>query len=383
MSKSSNRRGILGAAGVLSAALAVVAGAGALAGLGDSASGATRAAPVNTSRPTIKGVAREGSTLSGTPGTWKGSQPMQFSAQWRRCDSSGANCGKISGAINPTYTPTMSDLGHRIRLTVTASNSQGSSAATSAATIVIQQAAANAPSNTSAPTIGGRAQEGQTLTGNRGEWNGTQPISFDYQWQRCDSKGNFCASISGAQGQAYVLTSADVNNTVRLRVTATNQAGRTTAYSRASAVVFKNQAPPPPPPSGPPGAIKLPSGETSIPVTSVSVPQRLVIGRIEFSPNPLRSRDDLITARFRITDTRNYVVRGALVFVTPLPYGWTSQPAETVSGTDGWATVTMRATSALPRRAAVVMFVRARKAGDFVLTGVSNRRLVQMLVSLS
>ena len=42
----------------------------------------------------------------------------------------------------------------------------------------------------------------------------------------------------------------------------------------------------------------------------------------------------------------------------------------------------MRATSQLPRKAAVVMFVRARKPGDFVLTGISNRRLVQMLVAL-
>jgi hypothetical protein len=43
----------------------------------------------------------------------------------------------------------------------------------------------------------------------------------------------------------------------------------------------------------------------------------------------------------------------------------------------------MRATSKLPKKAAIVMFVRARKAGDPVLTGVSNRRLVQMLVNIS
>lgn len=36
----------------------------------------------------------------------------------------------------------------------------------------------------------------------------------------------------------------------------------------------------------------------------------------------------------------------------------------------------------VPRKAAIVMFVRARKSGDPVLTGVSTRRLVQMLVNL-
>jgi hypothetical protein len=45
--------------------------------------------------------------------------------------------------------------------------------------------------------------------------------------------------------------------------------------------------------------------------------------------------------------------------------------------------VQMLATSQLPRKAAIVMFVRARKAGDPVLTGVSSRRLVQMLVKIT
>jgi hypothetical protein len=42
----------------------------------------------------------------------------------------------------------------------------------------------------------------------------------------------------------------------------------------------------------------------------------------------------------------------------------------------------MRATAQLPRRGAIVQFVRARKPGDSLLAGVSSRRLVQMLVSL-
>jgi hypothetical protein len=179
-----------------------------------------------------------------------------------------------------------------------------------------------------------------------------------------------------------LLAAADVDNTIRLRIQANNSAGRTVAFSRTTGVVKGKTAPPPPPPTGPPGAIRLPNGQTSIPVSSVGSPQRLVITQASFTPNPLRSRRQLITARFKIEDTRGFVVRGALVFAIPLPYGWTSQPPEVASATDGWAAVTMRATARLPRRGAIVMFVRARKPGDPVLTGVSSRRLVQMLVSL-
>jgi hypothetical protein len=263
-----------------------------------------------------------------------------------------------------------------MRVTITASNNDGQSSATSKATAVVSAAPAAAPRNVSPPMIAGTAQEGQILTGDRGQWQGSEPIDYNLYWQRCDKNGGSCATIGGATASRYTLTSADVGNRVRLRVQASNKAGRTNAYSSVTGLVAAKG------PNLPPGAIRLPDGKYSIPVTSVSRPELLVVSGLDFSPNPLRSRNSLITARFRIVDTRGYIVRDALVLVTPLPYGWTTQPAETVSATDGWATVQMRATSQLPRKAAIVMFVRARKQGDFVLTGVSSRRLVQMLVDI-
>jgi hypothetical protein len=378
MRNTSERRGSFGAGTTLAiGCVAVLAAIAALAGSG-SAAGQASAAPVNTKRPSISGTRREGNTLTSDLGTWTSSKPLSFVADWLRCDPAGNNCGTIASApvtSGATYTLASSDVGHRMRVAITASSSDGKTTATSNATSVIAAAPASAPRNTSPPTISGTAMEGQLLSGNAGRWEGTPPIDLNFFWQRCARNGGSCANIS-ATSREYRLTSADAGNRVRLRIQANNRGGRTNAYSAPSGVVEKA-------PSLPPGAIRLPDGKYSIPVTSVNPPERLVIGQLDFSPNPLRSRESLITARFRISDTRGYIVRSALVFVTPLPYGWVTQPGEVVSDTEGWATVNMRANPQLPRKAAVVMFVRARKGGDPVLTGVSNRRLVQMLVAIS
>jgi hypothetical protein len=105
-------------------------------------------------------------------------------------------------------------------------------------------AAANgAPANTSAPSISGTVQQGQTLHTSTGTWTGTQPITYTYHWQRCDQNGANCADISTATGHDYTLTSADVGNTARVQVTAKNSAGTSTAASAPTAVVAAPQHP--------------------------------------------------------------------------------------------------------------------------------------------
>jgi hypothetical protein len=58
--------------------------------------------------------------------------------------------------------------------------------------------AANFPVNTALPQISGTTTDGQTLTSSNGTWSGLSPISFGYQWQRCDAAGASCADVSGA-----------------------------------------------------------------------------------------------------------------------------------------------------------------------------------------
>lgn len=93
------------------------------------------------------------------------------------------------------------------------------------------------PINTSPPAVSGTATQGQTLTSSTGTWSGSTPMTYTYQWQRCDSSGASCAPISGATAGTYTLQSGDVDSTIRSQVTASNSGGGSSAQSAQTALV--------------------------------------------------------------------------------------------------------------------------------------------------
>jgi len=83
------------------------------------------------------------------------------------------------------------------------------------------------PVNTVAPAITGTAQEGQILTSSTGTWTGTPTITFAYQWKRNGS------NILSATNSTYTLVTADVSQSIKCTVTATNGIGNASADSNS------------------------------------------------------------------------------------------------------------------------------------------------------
>jgi hypothetical protein len=331
------------------------------------------ARPVNTSAPTISGMPVAGKTLLGSRGTWT-NNPTSYSYHWARCAANGGNCSLIAGATSVQYTLTSADVGHTIRFRVDATNAAGTGTAYSAPTAVV--AATSRPVATSLPTISGEPKEGKTLTGTRGTWT-NNPTSYSYRWARCAANGGSCALIAQATSVQYTLTSADVAHTIRFRVDATNAYGTATAYSAPTALISAGV-----PPRGP----GCPSGSGNPDqVTQISPPARLLVDTLQSDPVVATRGTQTLTVRFHVTSTCGGPVQGALVYATATPFNQFSIPPETPTGADGWATLTFQRLQGFPvsrHQQLIALFVRARKAGENVLLGISTRRLASVRVNL-
>jgi hypothetical protein len=257
--------------------------------------------------------------------------------------------------------------------------------AAGAVTVLVVAGLSNAassavPVNTGEPTISGTAQEGETLTATSGTWTSASTLSYAYQWRRCNAQGNGCSNIGGADSSSYLVKKADIGDTLRIRVTAKNADGSAQATSNPTAVVKAKAVTPPVTVNGCPAA-----GTGTIDVASISLPARFLIDGQAVSPSVITRSSNDVTVRFHVSACNGRSVSGALVYVTAVPFQQFSIPAETATGADGWATMTMHQDSgfpATPKQQLLAVFVRARKSGENLLAGISNRRLVSFPVNL-
>jgi len=94
-----------------------------------------------------------------------------------------------------------------------------------------------APAASAPPTIVGSAQTGKRLTAVPGSWTGGKPLTFTYQWQRCDASGGACTPIPGATAETYLPAAADLGHALDVAVTAQASGGSASAVSPATVAV--------------------------------------------------------------------------------------------------------------------------------------------------
>ena len=118
-------------------------------------------------------------------------------------------------------------------------------------TITSPESTSNTPA-TGRPSVTGTAQVGETLTADTtgiGDADGLNNVSYSYQWVRSD--GTTDTDITGATTSTYTLVSADQGNTVKVRVSFTDDAGNAeTLTSASTASVAAVSVDPPSKPTG-------------------------------------------------------------------------------------------------------------------------------------
>jgi hypothetical protein len=243
-----------------------------------------------------------------------------------------------------------------------------------------------APTNETQPTISGNAVVGSKLTANPGTWNGSSPITFQYQWLICGAKGEACSNIGGETDKTFTVRSGDEGNTIRVKVIAGNRDGSSNAQSDATAAVKASGTTTGTTTTTPTPSTGCPPGKGTISIKDMSLPARLLIDSFGSRPSTLGRSTQEFDIRVHVTNTCGQTVSGAVVYVTATPYNQFDIPPEAPTNNQGDATLRMTRLSGYPvsnKQQLLALFIRARKDGEDLLAGVSVRRLVSIPVNLN
>jgi hypothetical protein len=92
-------------------------------------------------------------------------------------------------------------------------------------------AAAPGPVSKSHPAITGITTAGARLVAWPGGWTGKRPLTYAYQWYRCDTMGRHCRHIPDARSRIHKPNGSDVGHTLSVAVHATDETGTAVAFS--------------------------------------------------------------------------------------------------------------------------------------------------------
>jgi hypothetical protein len=128
------------------------------------------------------------------------------------------------------------------------------------------------PTALAPPGIAGAAEVGQVLSESDAAWSGS-PLTFSYQWQRCDADGGDCVAIAGTDSTSYTVGSPDVGHTIVVSETATNADGSSQpAVSAPTGIVVS-------PPASDTGAVTpTPAAPRAVPTTTAQTPTPMAKG---------------------------------------------------------------------------------------------------------
>jgi hypothetical protein len=331
--------------------------------------------PTKRSDPSVRGTPQEGQTLNGQSGQWLMDNGLNCTDctvryTWQRCNTDASGCADVPGRTGITYLLGADDVGRRIRIVewifkrdCGAHNTMTGQIeckdveknGVSAPTVPITPKPIVLPQTTGTPTVTGRPMEDEILRATGATWSGQGTITTALFWQRCNTAGEGCATIAGAIGPVYRLTSSDVNGRMRVVETATNVGGTAQAVSPLTDAVDE---------------LAPTAARPTLPVTKVTLPHRLVLSQVV-----TQQKESTVTLRVKVSDDRGFRISGAQVSVVPTGLLAGSAATKTSLAT-GWAIFTFRATGS----GTTYVFVEARRRGEKAQAGISTSHLFKVRV---
>ena len=176
-----------------------------------------------TNPPIISGAAQVGQTLTADASgiaDEDGLTQASFTYQWSRQDLTSQVVTDMTGATGSSYVLTADDRDSAISVSVSFTDDAGNEEELTSYWVPVFSSPNSPP--TGAPTIGGTAQVGETLTASTSgvaDQDGLSSVAYQHQWL---ADG---VDIAGATGSTYTLVDADEGAAIKVRVSFTDDAG--------------------------------------------------------------------------------------------------------------------------------------------------------------
>ena len=193
-----------------------------------------------TGEPVISGTPRSGQTLTADTSRIadaNGLHTVSYGYSWAWVDG---DTRTLVGTNSRTYTVMPADVGKRIDVVVTFTDSAGFAETVSSDLVFVRHVDTPA---TGAPVIAGSGLVGKTLTAGTSDIadaDGLANVEYRYHWIRVDGTAE---TIVGADEATYVPVGADVGREIKVRVGFVDDAGGVSGLTSAPVTILRAAAP--------------------------------------------------------------------------------------------------------------------------------------------